>query len=393
MTAGRRLIYRSWVGMWERVRRHGDLLVTAAVALVTVGGTLLLPEHGQGGRDLNWFSVLLLVTSSLSVALRRRYPIAVVLFTGLTTSIYQVLDYPRLVFAVPMVVAVYTAVRAGDVWRAKAATVVMLLILVWDKMFAEAETRADEILWPVGLFGALIATAAYLAMAEKRALEAERTREEEALRRAGEERMRIARELHDVLAHNISLINVQAGVAAHLLDRHPEQVRPALDIIKAASKDALRELRATLGVLRQVDEEAPLTPTPRLAGLPDLVRTAAAAGLPVRMRVVGESRDVPPDVDLAAYRIVQESLTNAARHSGSAPTLVSLHYGERELTVRVDNEKGNGAPPTAARTGGAGRGIAGMRERATATGGELSAGPLSTGGFRVLARLPLDGSP
>lgn len=211
---------------------------------------------------------------------------------------------------------------------------------------------------------------AYLRATEQRAVEAERTREEEARRRASEERLRIARELHDVLAHNISLINVQSGVALHLIDERPEQARTALVAIKQASKDALREVRSTLGALREVDEEPPRSPTPSLARLDDLAARVAVAGLEVRTRVAGEARPLPAGVDLAAFRIVQEALTNVARHAGPATATVQVTYGERDLTVQVDDD-GGGAPGEAAPGGS---GILGMRERAAALGGELEAG-------------------
>jgi signal transduction histidine kinase len=224
----------------------------------------------------------------------------------------------------------------------------------------------------------------------QRRLAAERTRAEEARRRAGEERMRIARELHDVLAHNISLINVQAGVALHLMDEQPGQSRSALQAIKQASNDALGELRSVLDVLRQGEEAPPRAPASGLAHLDSLVAGAGATGLTVRTEVEGTPRPLPAGTDLAAYRIVQESLTNVTRHAGPASATVLVRYGQDNLTVQVDDD---GTGPLATRTNGpGGTGIRGMRERVAALGGELSAGPRPGGGFRVLARLPLDGA-
>jgi signal transduction histidine kinase len=196
--------------------------------------------------------------------------------------------------------------------------------------------------------------------------------------------MRIARELHDVLAHNISLINVQAGVALHLMDDQPGQSRSALVAIKQASNDALGELRSVLDVLRLGDERPPRSPAPGLANLRSLVAGAGATGLEVRTRVEGTPRPVPAGVDLAAFRIVQEALTNVTRHAGPASATVLLGYGGDDLTVQVDDD---GRGPAA--TGSDGNGIRGMRERVAALGGELAAGPRPGGGFRVLARLPL----
>jgi signal transduction histidine kinase len=215
---------------------------------------------------------------------------------------------------------------------------------------------------------------------------AEVTRAEEARRRAGEERMRIARELHDVLAHNISLINVQAGVALHLMDEQPGQSRTALQAIKQASNDALDELRSVLDVLRQGDEAPPRSPASGLAELDSLVAGVSATGLEVRTRVEGVPRPLPAGADLAAYRIVQEALTNVTRHAGPASATVLVRYGQGDLTVQVDDD---GRGPSATRSPG-GNGIRGMRERMAALGGELSAGPRPGGGFRVQARFPLD---
>jgi signal transduction histidine kinase len=220
-------------------------------------------------------------------------------------------------------------------------------------------------------------------------LEAARTRAEEDRRRAGEERLRIARELHDVLAHNISLINVQAGVALHLMDEQPGQSRTALVAIKQASNDALRELRSVLDILRQ-GSDAPRSPTSGLDSLDGLVANAAAAGLEVRSRVEGTPRPLPAGVDLAAFRIVQEALTNVTRHAGRPATAtVLVAYGDHDLTVQVDDD---GEGVDRAHPNGGGNGIRGMRERAATLGGELTAGPRPGGGFRVSAQLPLDGA-
>jgi signal transduction histidine kinase len=217
-----------------------------------------------------------------------------------------------------------------------------------------------------------------------------RTRAEAARRRAGEERLRIARELHDVLGHHISLINVQAGVALHLMDQQPEQARVALSVIKDASKDALRELRSVLDVLRQVHEAPPRSPSPSLANLSDLVSRAAEAGLQVHTEVSGDLTGVPASVDVAAFRIIQEALTNVLRHSGQATSSIQVTCTEQELTLRIENEVGK----ESTRSGiGPGQGILGMQERAAALGGMVEAGPRSDGGFRVFARLPLDSSP
>jgi signal transduction histidine kinase len=227
----------------------------------------------------------------------------------------------------------------------------------------------------------------HLREVEQRAEEAERTRDETARRRAVEERLRIARELHDSLTHSISVIQVQSGVAVHLARKRGEDVPPALLAIQEASADATRELRATLNVLRNTDEDGDGS---GLGHLDALVARARSAGLPVTVAVTGGQRPLPADVDQAAYRIVQEALTNVSRHAGWADgggqvnASVCLHYTRETLTVQV-NDDGDGAGTTSA---GPGLGLIGMRERVSALGGRLHAGPRESGGFQVRAELP-----
>jgi signal transduction histidine kinase len=219
-----------------------------------------------------------------------------------------------------------------------------------------------------------------------------RENEEQARRAVDAERLRIARELHDVVAHTMATINVQAGVAAHVIDQQPDQAREALSAIKSASGDAMRELRGILNVLRQADDaEHPTAPAPRLEQLDGLIEGTTRAGLPTTLTVRGEPVPLPPTVDLAVYRIVQESLTNALRYAGPTRATVELSYLDDELVLEIA-DAGRGvrdADPVQ----GSGHGIAGMRERAEATGGRLEAGPRDGAGFRVRARLPLRPGP
>ncbi|HEX3750770.1 MAG TPA: sensor histidine kinase [Streptosporangiaceae bacterium] len=219
---------------------------------------------------------------------------------------------------------------------------------------------------------------------EQRADEAERTRDEVARRRAVEERLRIARELHDSLTHSISVIQVQAGVAEHLARKRGEEVPPALQAIAEAGADAARELRATLSVLRSTED----SDGSGLGQLENLVARARSAGLPVTVTVSGAERPLPPEVDQAAYRIVQEALTNVSRHAGQAHTSVRLQYSPGALTVQVDDEGRDQGGSSDARTASPGLGLLGMRERVSALGGRLHAGPRDSGGFRVQAELP-----
>ena len=215
---------------------------------------------------------------------------------------------------------------------------------------------------------------------ERRAEEAERTRDEAARRRAVEERLRIARELHDSLTHSISVIKVQAGVATHLARKNGEEPSDALLAIQEASGDAARELRSTLAVLRREDDTA----GSGLDRLQALLERARSSGLATNLTVRGEVRPLPPDVDQAAYRVVQEALTNAARHAGEATASVEISYGGDALSLRIEDDgNGSGQPSVP------GFGLIGMRERVTALGGRLSAGPSATRGFRVHAVLPV----
>jgi signal transduction histidine kinase len=220
----------------------------------------------------------------------------------------------------------------------------------------------------------------HLREVEQRAEEAERTRDEAARRKAMEERLRIARELHDSLTHSISVIQVQAGVAVHLARKRGEDVPPALLAIQEAGADAVRELRATLGVLRSEDDGD----GSGLCHLGGLVARARAAGLPVTVTVTGAERPLPPGVDQAAYRIVQEALTNVSRHAGQARASVQLHYTPETLSIQVDDDGAVAGPPPS----GPGLGLVGMRERVSALGGRLQTGPQDHGGFRVHAELP-----
>src|SRR5215472_328335 len=219
---------------------------------------------------------------------------------------------------------------------------------------------------------------------EQRAEEAERTKDEAAQRMAMEERLRIARELHDSLTHSISVICVQAGVAAHLARKRGEEVSPALLAIEEAGADAARELRTTLSVLRSEEDGD----SSGLSQLDSLVARAKGAGLPVTVTVTGAERPLPPEVDQAAYRIVQEALTNVSRHAGSACASVRLHYTPDALAVQVDDDGTGTGASTAPRSAGPGLGLIGMRERVTALGGRLHAAPRDGGGFRVRAELP-----
>jgi signal transduction histidine kinase len=373
-----------------------DVLIAVGVAAVQVLAVVLANHFRESQPEavpLDAFGAALPAVAGLSLLARRRYPVAVFGVTLAATAGYFALDYPRAPIFWAMIVAFVTTVLAGRRNVAIAELVVgYLTFQVAIYVGAGEGPNLGFALVLAAWLLALLTGAEALRARRERAQEHERTREEEARRRVTEERLRIARELHDVVAHNISLVNLQAGVALHLFDERPEQARTALVTIKEASKEALVELRSVLGVLRQVDEpdDVPRAPTPGLARLDDLVAQSRAAGVEVRVTRSGdEGRALAPGIDLAAFRIVQEALTNVARHAGPTTAEVRLTHRADGLDVEVlDDGAGPGGGPSPGSGLGSGHGVAGMRERAEAAGGTLEAGPRPGFGWRVHARLP-----
>ncbi|MCC5036003.1 histidine kinase [Streptomyces sp. WAC 00631] len=329
----------------------------------------------------------LLVAGGLALAARRRAPVPVLAVTGLCAVGYQAAGFD--VPAVAYLFAVYAAVRAGHRTATIVASVVMLaalplaaLVSLHDTGEALARARgALELAWLI----AAGAAGEALRQAERRADEAERTREETARRRADEERLHIARELHDSLTHQISVIKLQSEVAVHVARKRGEQVPEALLAIQEAGREAARELRATLEALR----DDGTSPPPGLDDLPGLVERAGRAGLEASLTIEGRREDVPAAVSRTVYRIVQEALTNTARHAAAATASVRVDCRPDVLAVRVDDD--GAATPDAAPVPGVG--LLGMRERVTALGGRLRAEPRDGGGFTVRAELPVDRAP
>ena len=368
--------------------RPTDVAVAVLVGVAQLGLTTLAARHRTDRLSLDLLSYLLLAVGPVALLWRRRSPVGVLAVVMGACVLYFALGYPYGPAWLALIVALWTAVTGG---ARRAAWVTTFVGLAVYFTLAAVVGRVEPIN-PATVAAhtsslLLVLAVAELAMAgRQRRLAADRTRAEEDRRRAGEERMRIARELHDVLAHNISLINVQAGVALHLMDEQPGQSRSALVAIKQASNDALGELRSVLDVLRQGDEAPPRSPASGLAHLDSLVSGAGATGLEVRTRVEGTPRPLSAGTDLAAYRIIQEALTNVTRHAGPATASVLVRYTKDGLTVQVDDDGRGPSSPN----GTGGNGILGMRERVAALGGDLDAGPRPGGGFRVLAHLPLD---
>jgi signal transduction histidine kinase len=365
------------------------------LALALLLGVVLLQSafDEQGLKEPGWAVIPLIELTALPLALRRSRPIAVLAIT-LAAAIIGDLLFGGFQLPGP-VIALYTVAAHCERRLSLAtagATGAALVIpavgnAVSEPIFVVAMYAVFAAAWALG--DGLRSRRAYLAELEARAEHAEREQEERARRAVAEEQARIARELHDVISHNVSVMVVQAAAGGDVFATHPERAREALGSIESTGREALAELRRLLGVVRPAEANARpgFAPQPGLVRLPELVEQVATAGLEVELTVAGEPRELPAGVDLSAYRIVQEALTNTLKHARASKADVALRYGDASLELEVlDDGSGTGA-------GGAGRGIIGMRERAALFGGELLAGPRPSGGFAVRARLPLGGPP
>ena len=351
--------------------------VTAALLITGLSGA-------QPPSNLDLLGYALLVVSALALVASRRAPVLVLDVTGLCALGYLAIGFD--VPAVAYLVAVYGAFRAAHRIAGVIVSVVMLAavpLTLWvthqDWPLGEVLLQSRDIL-PLAWLVAAGAAGEALRQAERRVEAVERSREEAALRRADEERLRIARELHDSLTHQISVIKLQAEVAVHLARRQGKPVPDSLLAILEASREATRDLRSTLEALRNQE-----TPAPGLDHLPALVRQAQSAGLKTHLTIEGHQMGVPAAVDRTAYRIVQESLTNINRHAAATIASVRIDYRPDALVIQVDDD-GTATANTAA---SAGVGLIGMQERVTALGGQLQAAPRSEGGFTVHAELPM----
>jgi signal transduction histidine kinase len=384
--------------------RVSDVLLAAFVTVMQVQGTLVRNQGEPILRplaDLGNLGYVLLVISGVVIVVRRRWPVAVFVVTATASLVYYVLDFPDGPGWLGLFIATYTLTERGDGRRSLvvAGAGIAVLAPVWLIAAANVEPRAT-IGWVFFRIGASVMSAALgesvrsrrviAAEALERAELAERTREEEARARVDEERLRIAREVHDTVAHAIAVINVQAGVTAHVLDRRPEGTREALEAIERTSSRALEEMRTILGVLR--DDRDGRVPQPGLAQIDDLAARAREAGLEVVVRRASSAVEVPSAVGGAVYRIVQESITNVIRHVGPTRVSVAVAYDADAVAVRITDEgpqRETLATSAAAVPAAPGRGLLGMRERCQLLGGELATGRTMDGGFEVTARLPL----
>ena len=329
----------------------------------------------------------------LPLLLRRRYPMTVLAVTTVLSALFNALPNPPAPTQLAPLLALYVVGTLRDrrtVWTAYAVVTAFTLVMVVRPItgvswIADAVSIVTSFGVAAALGDATRSRRAYIAAVEQRAIDAERTREDEARRRVEEERLRIARELHDVTAHSLSIIALQAGAAEKAVRRDPDSAIAALHTIRITSKDSLEELRAMLGVLRSADEDAPLSPAGRLERLPELVAAVEQAGVHVTLEIADDLGDVPAYADVSAYRIVQEAITNVVRHAHASSARVVVRREGEELVLEIADD-GLG---TSAEAAAEGHGIAGMRERVAALGGTFEAGPVAGGGFRVVARLPL----
>jgi signal transduction histidine kinase len=385
-----------WVSrapLWLRtLSLRRDLALPLVVLAVQLTGAavagrtfhLFHPPHPLGALD--W---VLLVAGPVALIARRRHPVPV-LWVNLAAALpwSSGSGWAHVSF----IIAFFVAATAGKRYAAWLALAIdFAAIWLFPLLFDYANPPVFDTLLLVGWLVALVIAAEAYRFRAERAAATRASRQIEQRRQQSEERLRVARDLHDVIGHNISLINVQASMGLDLMDSQPEQARAALSAIKSASKEALEELRTMLITLRRDDEAVPRSPAPGLDRLPELIELTRAAGLSVDVEVAGKAPPLPAAVHLAAYRIIQESLTNVARHAGRAQVTVRVTYDDADVHVEIDDD---GTAPSCGGTAiGTGSGITGMRERAAALGGDLSAGFRRGGGFRVSARLPVRSSP
>ncbi len=362
---------------------------------VLVGGVIVVGRLLHAGVSPRPLPVVVGLAAAASLWARGRAPGWTLAISGVLVAVLFHID--RLTGTVAVLapaVALYSlAMTRGRTQQLLAAAAAVTAVIVADAFHSgrptTLQTLGHVMLVAIPLLGAetMRTHRSYLSLLVERLEMAERTREQESQRRAEQERMRIARELHDVVAHTLTTINVQAGAAAERLE--PGDARAALETIEDASHEAIGELRAILGVLRDSDpSDAPRTPSPSVENIAELVGRTRDAGLEVKLEVSGERPSRLSDsVSLAAYRIVQESLTNAHRHAAGTAVRVNLRFDAARLSIAIEN--GAGARPSTNGTTPDGVGIAGMLERAAAIGGRLQAGPAKDG-FRVVAELPYE---
>jgi len=383
--------------IWAAAARHPQVVDALLGALIGSASLLSVLEGPRGipGRGLTALDFGVAAASAVLIALRRRWPVLVLAVVTVAAAWAVATSGEIYVLTAVSVISAYTVAsrrRRTTAWiaGAAAALVVYLAAVMYDPHVWDSSEALEDLAWMgmgVAVGDAVRSRRAYVAAVEDRAVRAEQSRDEEARRRVAEERLRIARELHDVVAHHLALISVQSEVAVHALRQRPDQAEEALAHVRRAARTGIEELSTVLTVLRHADDPEPSTePTPGLGRLAGLLDSVAAAGLQVTHHQDGDARPLPSAVDLAAYRIVQESLTNARKHGGDPVAHLRLSYTRTGLTIAVQNRVRPGlAASPGTRTG---HGLNGMRERAASVGGTLNAGPDASGRFAVHAFLP-----
>ncbi|WP_344311550.1 sensor histidine kinase [Fodinicola feengrottensis] len=378
----------------------GDLALALALTLVGVPVTAILSgAHRPGGSGPwphtgpdPWSSIgapaghlglALVIVTALVLVVRRRWPLITFAAVTVLTSAYLMLGFVLGPILLSFFVVVYTVARHLPLVRSLPAALAAIVLLMLDIFVRQGAIENLLGLMPVSAWVVVPYAGGFVVRQWRESVARDRA---EALRQhVDEERLLVAQEVHDIVGHGLAAIKMQADVALHLMAKKPEQAQLALEAISRTSSEALEELRATLAVVRRTDAEAARAPAPTLARLPDLRRRMAEAGIDVEVDLVGPERPVPAIVDLTAYRIVQESLTNVLRHSGAGQATVKIAYQTEELVIDVTNAV-NGSPGK-----GGGLGIPGMRQRAIALGGSFAAGPTDDGRFEVHASLPTGG--
>lgn len=392
---------RDWASRFRAHPHLFDAALAMIIFLVNAGGLINADRLGADSVPPPWAWIATAI-ACLTLLFRRTHPLPVLAVTAVAFLLLQAIshDVPPLILAVVTALVTLTLAgqRRGAIIAAVAVTVAALVIgsVVDAEYWSHPRPVAVAALCAlaIALADAVRNRRAYVAAVEERARRAEESREQEARRRVGDERLRIARELHDVLAHHIAVVNVQAGVAGHLLERDPAKAREALDHVRAAARSVLAEMQAVVSVLREPGEPAettvPAEPTPGLDRVGELIESYRAAGLRIETVVSGTPTPLPTAADLVAYRTVQESLTNVRKHAGHAEVVIDFDYRPEQVMITVTNAGTGDVSRAAGRyaTTSGGFGLVGMRERVVSVGGELRVGPTPGGGFVTAVTLP-----
>ncbi len=360
----------------------GDAAITLLLAVVGVLGTVGADKFSQADRDVDLWAIGIVLVAALSLGMRRKWPLATLAVTAAAVSGYLLASYPHGPVFLPFFVAIYTVCRHRPLaWAVPAAVGALLLVI--PHLFTHP--RALDPL--IGLVPATagVAVPFSIGVTVRTIVEsARRERADEMRRHVYNERLRFAQEVHDVVGHGLAAIKMQADIALHVLAKKPEQAEQALTAISRTSTEALDEVRSTLETIRGAESER--TPVPGLDHLTELRHRMSESGLEVALDVTGSPGDLPAATDLTAYRVVQESLTNVLRHADTTTANVGVHYDPTAVTIVVTN------PAAESGRHSEGFGIRGMRERVTAHGGTLTAGPTADGRFEVHATIPIGGN-